>query len=95
MAETNTDNHYVRLIVNKALDNDEIKEFFDIADEHLQVNALNESDDAYDTQVNVYEDGGIHTYEIDLASQPSEDEAYNVAQELADAIEHDFEIEAK
>ena len=87
------DKHVIRLIVNRELSDEEISEYFDIVDEIVETENVNVMEDTYDTQVAIYDDDGVYTYEIPVQSKVDEEESYDIVQEVADMIPDDFQVE--
>jgi len=90
--------HFVRMITPEQLDDDEVVEFYDIVQSHVPtklVSAFTDDEEVVAVEVTHYDsDDDRNIYEIVLKEQMSESEGMNVAQELSDEFDFDYDIES-
>jgi len=90
--------HFVRLITPAQLDDDDVIEFFDIVQSHVPTklaSAFTDDEEVVAVEVTHYDsDDDRNIYEIVLKEQMSESEGMNVAQELSDEFDFDYDIES-
>ena len=90
--------HFVRLITPTQLDDEDVIEFYDIVQTHVPTklaSAFTDDEEVVAVQVTHYEsDDDRNIYEIVLKEQMSESEGMNVAQELSDEFDFDYDIES-
>jgi hypothetical protein len=90
--------HFVRMITPEQLDDDDVVEFYDIVQSHVPtklVSAFTDDEEVVAVEVTHYEsDDDRNIYEIVLKEQMSESEGMNVAQELSDEFDFDYDIES-
>ena len=90
--------HFVRMITPEQLEDDDVIEFYDIVQTHVPTklaSAFTDDEEVVAVQVTHYEsDDDRNIYEIVLKEQMSESEGMNVAQELSDEFDFDYDIES-
>jgi len=90
--------HFVRMITPEQLDDDEVVDFYDIVQSHVPtklVSAFTDDEEIVAVEVTHYDsDDGRNIYEIVLKEQMSESEGMDVAQELSDEFDFDYDIES-
>ena len=90
--------HFVRMITPEQLDDDEVVQFYDIVQSHVPtklVSAFTDDEEVVAVEVTHYDsDDDRNIYEIVLKEQMSESEGMNVAQELSDEFDFDYDIES-
>ena len=90
--------HFVRMITPEQLDDDDVVEFYDIVQSHVPtklVSAFTDDEEVVAVEVTHYEsDDDRNIYEIVLKEQMSESEGMNVAHELSDEFDFDYDIES-
>ena len=90
--------HFVRMITPEQLEDDDVIEFYDIVQTHVPTklaSAFTDDEEVVAVQVTHYDsDDGRNIYEIVLKEQMSESEGMNVAQELSDEFDFDYDIES-
>ena len=86
------------MITPEQLDDDEVVEFYDIVQSHVPtklVSAFTDDEEVVAVEVTHYDsDDDRNIYEIVLKEQMSESEGMNVAQELSDEFDFDYDIES-
>jgi hypothetical protein len=90
--------HFVRMITPEQLEDEDVIEFYDIVQSHVPTklaSAFTDDEEVVAVQVTHYDsDDGRNIYEIVLKEQMSESEGMDVAQELSDEFDFDYDIES-
>ena len=90
--------HFVRLITPTQLDDDDVIEFYDIVQTHVPTklaSAFTDDQEVVAVQVTHYDAAdGRNIYEIITQEQIAEEEGEDIANDLADEFDFDYDIES-
>ena len=90
--------HFVRLIVDRELSQDELEGFFYIVNDHSDVKSFTSYDiddeEFVDTEISYVEKDEFHMYEILLIDNISEADGEQISWALSELLNIDFEFEA-
>ena len=90
--------HFVRLITPTQLDDEDVIEFFDIVQTHVPTklaSAFTDDQEVVAVQVTHYDaDDGRNIYEIITQEQIDEQEGEDIANDLADEFDFDYDVES-
>lgn len=90
--------HFIRLITPEQLEDDDVIEFYDIVQTHVPtklVSAFTDDEEVVAVQVTHYDsDDGRNIYEIVTQEQIDEQEGQDIASDLAEEFDFDYDVES-